>query len=575
MDINPINPLSGFDPARVGTVPGSLADDMFANMLGEMFVREEPAPAPKTAEPPAKAADRSDRPAAKPAARPVERQDTRPAPRPQQAERPAKAADRAEAKEVTGRGDDAAQTADDVTRADDTKAPTEAKPSAKTADTRDETDNDTATQAGAEAPMVADAAAEPEPLVLGADFLASLTIFGGLDENTVAGAGDTEADAAAVADLMADPAVAQAAMEMMLARAEAAALVAAQAAAAQAGQHGADDQTADGALADLASAQPLESLPMAGHQNANGAIPAPHDPDLPADAAAGTGAGADIPAEADTDATEADFANLLQAARGMARGEGRNAQGDADSRQERAGDGQSQPQANGDANAGRNVNLANAPQSPMATDGASSAGTADGVDGLQSSQTASRAADSSHTLPQGGEGVRPAGGQDFASHLKGLQTLRGGAPTHAPVTDQVQVQLKRGIKDGMDQMTINLRPDELGRIEVRLEFGADGRVAARISAENAQTLELLQKDSRSLERALQEAGLKADSGSLSFNLRGGNDGRHAHEQQDQGGGFGSGGRSRGEDFEEDMNDTLARMPVRTLTLAPGRVDVRI
>jgi hypothetical protein len=47
-------------------------------------------------------------------------------------------------------------------------------------------------------------------------------------------------------------------------------------------------------------------------------------------------------------------------------------------------------------------------------------------------------------------------------------------------------------------------------------------------------MELLQRDARDLERALQDAGLRADSGSLSFNLRGqGREGRD--EAMPQGG----------------------------------------
>ena len=41
--------------------------------------------------------------------------------------------------------------------------------------------------------------------------------------------------------------------------------------------------------------------------------------------------------------------------------------------------------------------------------------------------------------------------------------------------------------------------------------------------ERSETLDLLQRDARSLERALNDAGLKADSGSLEFNLRGDGD----------------------------------------------------
>jgi hypothetical protein len=42
-----------------------------------------------------------------------------------------------------------------------------------------------------------------------------------------------------------------------------------------------------------------------------------------------------------------------------------------------------------------------------------------------------------------------------------------------------------------------------------------------ITADNKETLDMLQRDRASLEQALADAGLKADAGSLSFNLRGG------------------------------------------------------
>jgi flagellar hook-length control protein FliK len=65
-----------------------------------------------------------------------------------------------------------------------------------------------------------------------------------------------------------------------------------------------------------------------------------------------------------------------------------------------------------------------------------------------------------------------------------------------------------------------LYPADLGRVEVRLEWADDGALRAVISAERSETLDLLQRDSRALDRALQDAGLKTDSGSLSFDLRG-------------------------------------------------------
>jgi hypothetical protein len=50
-------------------------------------------------------------------------------------------------------------------------------------------------------------------------------------------------------------------------------------------------------------------------------------------------------------------------------------------------------------------------------------------------------------------------------------------------------------------------------------------VVATVTADQRHTLELLRSDARSLERALQEAGLQTDSGSLNFNLRNGSDER--------------------------------------------------
>ncbi|TVS00234.1 MAG: flagellar hook-length control protein FliK [Rhodospirillales bacterium] len=88
------------------------------------------------------------------------------------------------------------------------------------------------------------------------------------------------------------------------------------------------------------------------------------------------------------------------------------------------------------------------------------------------------------------------------------------------VSDQVTVHITKAVREGSDHIEIKLRPAALGRVDVRLELGADGRVLATVTADTRQTLEMLRADARGLERALQDAGLQADSGSLSFNLRG-------------------------------------------------------
>ena len=50
-------------------------------------------------------------------------------------------------------------------------------------------------------------------------------------------------------------------------------------------------------------------------------------------------------------------------------------------------------------------------------------------------------------------------------------------------------------------------------------MGQDGSVTTRMVVERAETLDLLQRDARALERALGEAGLDAQEGSLQFSLK--------------------------------------------------------
>jgi len=94
------------------------------------------------------------------------------------------------------------------------------------------------------------------------------------------------------------------------------------------------------------------------------------------------------------------------------------------------------------------------------------------------------------------------------------------APTQGQqIVEQIKVHITRAAKAGLDRVTIQLRPEELGRIEIKLEMTQDGQVRANVTADNPATLELLQREARGLERALQDAGLRADANDLEFNLR--------------------------------------------------------
>jgi len=113
----------------------------------------------------------------------------------------------------------------------------------------------------------------------------------------------------------------------------------------------------------------------------------------------------------------------------------------------------------------------------------------------------------------------------FANELRATADIASGATNTAartapqPAVQQIAVQITRAAEAGQDRLTVNLKPAELGNVTIKLEVGHDSRIIAVIQAERPETLELLQRDARSLERAMAEAGLNTDSGSLNFGLK--------------------------------------------------------
>lgn len=101
------------------------------------------------------------------------------------------------------------------------------------------------------------------------------------------------------------------------------------------------------------------------------------------------------------------------------------------------------------------------------------------------------------------------------------QAANTGAPSQPrpSVADQVTVQITKALQSGVDKITIQLRPAFMGRIDVQMEIASDGRTSIVITADNRDTLDLLQRDARYLEQALKDAGLQADAGNMEFNMR--------------------------------------------------------
>jgi flagellar hook-length control protein FliK len=92
--------------------------------------------------------------------------------------------------------------------------------------------------------------------------------------------------------------------------------------------------------------------------------------------------------------------------------------------------------------------------------------------------------------------------------------------TPAPNVNSLAVEIAAKSQSGAKQFDIRLDPPELGRIEVRLSIDATGKAQAHMTVDQPQTLDLMQKDSSSLTRALRDAGLDVSQNGLNFSLKG-------------------------------------------------------
>jgi hypothetical protein len=178
--------------------------------------------------------------------------------------------------------------------------------------------------------------------------------------------------------------------------------------------------------------------------------------------------------------------------------------------------------------------------------------------------------------PASGAAVPPGGVTPAANGVPAAPPAAPSQPPPTALAEQVAIQIARHAADGgSSRFEIRLDPAGLGRVDVRLDIHRDGHVQAVIAADRPETMALLNRDAKGLERALQNAGLKADSGSLSFSLRqdGGSGGSSFADW-----GGNAGGRSMGGGWTGDPTaPPEAARPLQAVSMLwrPGGVDIRI
>lgn len=181
-----------------------------------------------------------------------------------------------------------------------------------------------------------------------------------------------------------------------------------------------------------------------------------------------------------------------------------------------------------------------------------------------------------HLTAHGAPQAAQAAASTQASQQAATQTAARHLAGYVPAGEQVAVQIKRGIGEGLDRISIRLDPGSLGKVEVKMEVGHDGKLMAVIAADKPETLAMLQRDAQSLDQSLRDAGLKTGSDSLSFQLR---DQNQAGEGRD---GQGGGMRQRGHAHDDYAGAGQATDPAAIAAAnaqraadARGGLDIRI
>ncbi|NLH79804.1 MAG: flagellar hook-length control protein FliK, partial [Phyllobacteriaceae bacterium] len=163
----------------------------------------------------------------------------------------------------------------------------------------------------------------------------------------------------------------------------------------------------------------------------------------------------------------------------------------------------------------------------------------EGADGDPAKPTAELAAAATTTAPStgtdaasalaAGTGTGTTGGtaQPVAVRLPTADVSPAVAATAMAAMADVAA---RRIHQGTNRFSVRLDPAELGSVDVRVDVKADGSVSARLVVERADTLDMMLRDQKTLERALSSAGLDVSSGGLQFSMRDGGTGSGGGER---------------------------------------------
>ena len=133
------------------------------------------------------------------------------------------------------------------------------------------------------------------------------------------------------------------------------------------------------------------------------------------------------------------------------------------------------------------------------------------------------------------------------------------------VVEQIKVNITKSAVRGVDTIDIQLKPEDLGKVQVKMHIAKDGKIQAEIITSRAETAELLQKDASLLSKAFNDAGYNTDDKSFTFSFQ--NENQAKGQEKDDAGLL----KFIGETLEQEAeniagNDNLGYDPVLGLNI---------
>ena len=133
--------------------------------------------------------------------------------------------------------------------------------------------------------------------------------------------------------------------------------------------------------------------------------------------------------------------------------------------------------------------------------------------------------------------------------------LQNSLASAQAAADQVVAAVSRQLSAGKSTFRVQLHPAELGQVDIKMDFAADGKMMTTLTVDNEKTLHLLQRDQHTLGKMLENAGFNMDQGNLNFNLR-----------QQAGNDSGFGGPDRESAMGEDLQAEDDVMPAEIIAV---------